>query len=163
MSRVSELLAELSSLLSSSETMEKHCQCTVQNGGQPASITLERRAYFQAPDNSAIELAPGEYQIAVLPPDGRFFHFRKRWAALVRNRLANLASIPCLVANDAQRAGWRGAEHHGPVSGRRRFDCPESSDKNIGWRSRRPISFESSRVGSNHEVDPPLAPPGRDR
>lgn len=73
MSRVSELLAELSSLLSSSGTMEKNCQCTAQNGGSPSSITLEQEAQLQAPNGSAIELAPGEYQVTVLPPDGRFF------------------------------------------------------------------------------------------
>jgi hypothetical protein len=65
MSRLAELVAELSDLLSSAAEKEQLCRCS-SAPDFAATITLNRAAHFATPDGSSIKLTPGNYRADVL-------------------------------------------------------------------------------------------------
>lgn len=73
MSRLAELLIELSNELLSSSEKERLCRCPSASGftEDAATINLPRAANFPAPDGSSVELSPGPYRVAVLA-EGHF-------------------------------------------------------------------------------------------
>jgi len=63
MSRLAELLAELSDLLSTAVEKEQLCSSPTDSA---ATIMLNRAAHFATPDGSSIKLSPGDYRVGVL-------------------------------------------------------------------------------------------------
>jgi len=70
MSRLAELLVELSDLLSSAAEKEQLCRHS-SLADSAATITLNRAAHFPTPDGSGIKLSPGNYRVDVLA-EGHF-------------------------------------------------------------------------------------------
>jgi hypothetical protein len=73
MSRLAELLIELSNELLSSSEKERLCRCPSASDftEDAATINLPRAANFSAPDGSSVKLSPGPYRVAVLA-EGHF-------------------------------------------------------------------------------------------
>lgn len=73
MSRLAELLIELSNELLSSSEKKRLCACPPASDftGDAATIDLPRAANFSAPDGSTVALSPGSYRVAVLA-EGHF-------------------------------------------------------------------------------------------
>jgi hypothetical protein len=73
MSRLAELLIELSNEFLSSSEKERLCRCASPSDftGDAATINLPRAANFSAPDGSSVKLSPGTYRVAVLA-EGHF-------------------------------------------------------------------------------------------